>query len=68
MAQAKFFTGVLNNYTSAEQEYLKSWIAEKGFERMLQFLLNNILRARPQDQELFKTSLMHKIFISAQPQ
>ena len=65
MAQAKFYNGILNNYTSAEQDYLKKWIGKKGVEQMLQLLLNNILRARPQDQELFKTSLMHKIFTNA---
>ncbi|MBA3602448.1 MAG: DUF3638 domain-containing protein [Parachlamydiaceae bacterium] len=66
MAQAKFYNGTLNNYTMAEQDYLKQWIAEKGVKEMLQLLLNNILRSRPADRELFKTSLMHKIFSSAQ--
>ena len=66
MAQAKFYNGTLNNYTKDEQEYLKKWIADKGIDQMLQLLLNNILRARPEDQERFKTSLMQKLFAQAQ--
>lgn len=60
ISQAKFYNGVLNNYSKEEQASLHKWVAEKGAENLFA-LLKNILRMRPEDQQAYEGSVLQKI-------
>jgi hypothetical protein len=62
IVQGKFYNGNLDNYSPAEREYLKEWIAKVGVEEMETLLLKNILRVREADAIRYPHSVLKGIF------
>jgi Protein of unknown function (DUF3638) len=62
IAEIKFLDGRISGYNPAELEALEIWLRQNNPNEMKNHLLNDILRYRYQDKQLFVGSQLHHLF------
>ena len=66
IAQVKFFDGRTSGYSEEELNLLKEWLRDKA-PAMREHLLNDILKYRYSDKQLFAGSQLDRLFTSLMP-